>query len=140
MTTTTSVTTTAAGTERRARRYLRTGLTTGLAAGVANVALVAVARAADVAVDVEGEAIPVLGFLQLTVIGALVGALLAIGAAKWAHRPRRTFVWITATLTVLSLVPDVLAETDTASKLVLMGSLVLAAAIIVPALAARLHD
>jgi hypothetical protein len=79
-----------------------------------------------------------LGFAQLTLIGAVIGTVLAFALAKWAARPRRTFVVTTVTLTALSLVPDVTVDASTASKLVLMLTHLVAAAIVVPALAKHL--
>jgi peptidoglycan/LPS O-acetylase OafA/YrhL len=139
-TTTAPTTAPAAARSHRPRRLGLTGIGAGVAAGLANVALVAVARAADVQVGVDGESIPLAGFLQLTVIGAVFGALIAtVGAARSA-RPRRTFLTITGVLTALSIVPDLLVDTDTGSRLVLIATHLVAAAVIVPALARRLPE
>jgi hypothetical protein len=119
----------------RARATCVAGLVSGVVASVATTLVVVAARAADIALDVDGEDILLLGFAQLTMIGAVIGTVLALALSKWARRPRRTFVVTTVTLTVLSLVPDVLIEASTGSKLVLMLTHVVAAAIIVPALA-----
>ena len=55
-------------------------------------------------------------------------------------RPRRTFVSTTLVLTALSFVPDVLADAQASTKLTLMLTHVVAAAIVIPALASRLAD
>jgi len=138
-TTTTSTTTseTPART-RRARAFWAAGPVSGGVAGVATTVVAAVARAADVPLTIDGEPIPLLGFAQLTMMGAVIGTVLAVSFAKWARHPQRTFVVTTVALTALSLVPDVLADATTGSKLVLMFTHVLAAAIVVPTLAKRL--
>ena len=69
---------------------------------------------------------------------ALVGVLLALGLARWARRPRTTFVRTTVVLTVLSLVPDVVADASVTTKALLMLTHVVAAAIVIPAVARRL--
>jgi|EndMetStandDraft_8_1072994.scaffolds.fasta_scaffold82260_2 peptidoglycan/LPS O-acetylase OafA/YrhL len=124
----------------RTRRFWRTGAIAGVAASAANMAVVLAARAADVEVSVDHERIPVVGFAQLTLVGAVLGVLLASVIAKRARRPRHLFVTVTAVLTALSIVPDVLVDTDTSSKLVLAATHLLAAVIIVPALAARVPE
>ena len=100
--------------------------------------IVASARAADVAVAVQGERIPVVGFAHFTLVGALIGVLLAKALARRARQLRRTFITTTLVLTALSLVPDVIVDASTASKAVRMLTHVVAAAIVVPALASRL--
>lgn len=112
----------------------------GLIAAAATTLVAAAARAVDIALDVDGEPIPLLGFAQLTLVGALIGAVLATVLRKRATAPRRTFVVTTVVLTALSIVPDVLIEASAASKLVLAFTHVLAAAIIIPPVAARLRS
>ena len=118
----------------------RTGTTAGIVAAGATAAVAALASAADVSLKVSGEAIPVVGFAQLTFVAALIGAAIAIVVSHRASRPRRTFVNTTIALTVLSIVPDVLADARTATRLTLALTHVVAAAIVIPALASRLHD
>lgn len=122
----------------RARALWVAGLVSGAAAAVATTVIAAVARAADVPLAIDGEQIPLLGFAQLTMMGAVIGAVMAVSFNKWARRPRHAFVVSTAVLTVVSLVPDVIADATTGSKLVLMLTHVVAAGIVVPALAKRL--
>ncbi len=78
-----------------------------------------------------------LGFAQLTVVGAALGLLLAWLAGRAAH-PRRVFVRTTVALTALSVVPDLTLSFDAASRAVLVLTHVVAAAIVVPVLARRL--
>jgi hypothetical protein len=122
----------------RARALWVAGLVSGAIAAVATTVVAAVARAADVPLAIDGEQIPLFGFAQLTLMGAVIGIVLAVSFNKWARRPQRTFVVTTVVLTALSLVPDVIADATTGSKLVLMLTHVVAAAIVVPALAKRL--
>ncbi len=130
-------TTAPAGTSRR---LWKTGAVAGVTAAVATTGFAALAQAADVSLKVSGQAIPVLGFGQLTLVGALLGTILAVVLARRATRPRRTFVIATMTLTALSILPDVTADASSATKLALVASHLIAAAIIVSALASRLSD
>ena len=118
----------------------RTGLTAGLVAAVATTAIALVADAAGVSFEVDGEAIPVLAFAQMTLIGAVLGVLLAKGLRRWAKHPRSTFIRTTAALTALSVVPDLTMGFDAASAATLVVAHVTAAAVIIPRLAARLGD
>jgi len=117
---------------------LRTGLPVVALGGVATTALAAAAQAVGVSLDMAGAPIPVLGFGVLTVVFGLVGVLLALALSRWARQPRRTFVITTVILTVLSLVPDALADVAGSTRALLMTSHLVAASIIVPALARRL--
>ncbi|HEV7658160.1 MAG TPA: DUF6069 family protein [Mycobacteriales bacterium] len=114
------------------------GLVAVAAAAVATVAIALVARAAGVGFVSAGEAIPPAGFAVMTAMLALPGLVLAAALRRWAARPRRTFVRIAVTLTVLSLAAPFVLRTDAASVVVLMVTHVVAAAIIVPAVARRL--
>ena len=136
-TTTSTPTTTTAGTFR-ARAIWAAGLVSGALAAVSTTVVAAVARAADVPLTIDGEEIPLLGFAQLTMMCAVIGTVMAVSFAKWARRPHRTFVVTTVALTTLSLVPDVVADATTGSKLVLMLTHLMAAAIVVPTVAKRL--
>ena len=80
------------------------------------------------------------GFAQVTFVAALIGTALAVVFARRATRPRHTFVITTIALTALSLVPDVLADAETATRFTLALTHVVAAAIVIPALASRLSD
>ena len=125
--------TTAVATSTRVPTW-KAGLgTAALAAAVTTVVAVAL-RAAGVPLDIAGEEIPVLGFAQMVLIFGAVGVVLA------RHMKRSTFLVTTMVLTVLSFVPDVTADTGTASKLGLILTHVVAAAIIIPRLARPLAD
>ncbi|MEU8356258.1 DUF6069 family protein [Nonomuraea sp. NPDC048882] len=87
---------------------------------------------------VGGAPIPVPGFAVLTVIFSAVGLVLALVLARSVGRPRTIFVRTTMVLTVLSLVPDVLVDAAPGTRVLLMMTHVVAAAIVVPAIARRL--
>lgn len=121
----------------------------GLAATVAGAAVTAlvaaVARAADVPLEVASsndaapEAIPVSGVAVLVVICGIVGMVMALGTNRWATRPARAFVVATTVLTAVSLVTPLIAENaTTATRVVLELTHLVAAAIIIPPIAYRL--
>ena len=122
------------------RPVWRAGVVAGLIAAAATCLVVAVARAGDVGVAVQGERIPLLGFAQATFVGAFLGIGLAKLTARRASRPRRLFVRMTVALTALSVVPDVLVDASVGTKLVLALTHLVAAAIIVPAIASRVSE
>ena len=118
----------------------RTGVAAGAAASVATFATAAVAQGLDVSLKVSDKAIPLVGFAQLTFVFSLVGTILAVVLSRRANRPKHTFVVTTIALTALSIVPDVLADAQTATRFTLALTHVVAAAIVIPALASRLSD
>jgi hypothetical protein len=142
MTATTTITAPAplAGQRRRARSLLAAGAGAGAVASAATTAVAAIAHAAGVSLGVHGQSIPLLAFAQVTFVASLVGAVIAVGLARWARYPRRTFVLTTLGLTFLSFVPDLAADAAGATKVTLMFTHVVAAAIVVPVLARRLSD
>jgi hypothetical protein len=85
-----------------------------------------------------GAPIPVLGFGVLTTVFSLVGLILAAVLSRTARTPRLTFIRTTVVLTALSLVPDVIADAQPATKALLMLTHLVAAAIVIPAVARRL--
>lgn len=126
--------------DARIRPMWRTGALAGVAAAVATTTVAAVALAADVPLEVDGEQIPLLGFAQLTLVSAALGILLAKVVGRWARRPRAAFVVTTVVLTALSIVPDLTIPATAASKAVLIATHLAAAAIVVPAIAGRLPE
>jgi hypothetical protein len=116
----------------------RSGLAAGAVAAAATTAIVVVARALDVAVAVDGERIPLVGFPQMTVLCTVVGILIARSLARRSAQPVRRFVQATVVLTALSLVPDLTAATGAADKLTLVTTHLVAAAIVIPTIARRL--
>jgi hypothetical protein len=122
------------------RHLLRTGIVAGLVASAATATTAAVAHSAGVSLEVSGEAIPALGFAQVTFVMTLVGVAIAAVLSRRASRPAGTFVRTTVALTFVSFLPDVFADAATSTRLVLMLTHVVAAAIVIPALSSRLSD
>lgn len=127
-------------TEPRTTPMWRTGARAGVLAAVATTGVAAVALAAGVSLEVDGEQIPLAGFAQLTLACTVVGVLLAKAMSRWAARPQRTFTATTVALTGVSFVPDLVIAASPATKLVLVATHVVAAAIVIPVLAGRLPE
>jgi peptidoglycan/LPS O-acetylase OafA/YrhL len=125
---------------RTAKSLWTTGVAAGAGASVATTATAAIARAAGVSLTVGGQSIPLIGFAQITFAASIIGTLLAVVLARRATRPRRTFVVTTVALTLASIVPDVLADATPATRFTLALTHAVAAAIVIPALAARVAD
>ncbi len=109
----------------------RYGLTTGVIATAAVCGLVIVLNGAGVPTEVGGEAIPLLGFAQMVLLGTVIGIAMA------RRMQTASFVRATVALTALSYVPSVALGMGVASKLALVLTHVVAAAIVVPRLAGR---
>jgi hypothetical protein len=107
----------------------------GLVAAVVTTAAAAVADLAGVSFEIEGEMIPIYGFAQLTLIGAVIGGVLVAALNRWSGSPRARFVQTTVVLTIVSCVPSVAMPDDIATQIALVVLHLLAAAIIVPVLA-----
>jgi hypothetical protein len=140
MTATTTLTAPTVRRVRTAKSLWATGAAAGLVASAATVGVATFARAIDVPLTVGGEAIPLVGFAQLTFVATIIGTVFAVVMSRRAGRPRHTFVTTTIVLTSLSIVPDVLADARTATRVALALTHVVAAAIVIPALASRLTD
>ncbi|GAA0627436.1 hypothetical protein GCM10009547_33730 [Sporichthya brevicatena] len=122
------------------RPLVRGGLVATVLASIATTVVAAAGNGAGISLDVSGEAIPLFGFGQMTALFSLVGVGLAVVLARRARTPRRTFVLTTVVLTALSLIPDVLADAAWDTRVLLMATHLVAAAIVVPALASRLPE
>jgi hypothetical protein len=114
------------------------GLTAAAVAAVATATVAAAGQFAGISLAVGGAPIPVPGFAVLTAVFSVVGLVLALVLARRASHPRTAFVRTTIVLTALSLVPDVLADASAATKVLLMVTHLVAAAIVIPAIARRL--
>lgn len=121
-----------------AGRLLAGGLAAVAVAAVATFVVALVGEAAGAELTIAEEKIPAGGFPVLTVVFGAIGVLIALGLARWARRPRTTFVRTTLVLLALSLVPDVLIDSSAATRSVLALAHLVAAAIVIPALARRL--
>jgi hypothetical protein len=75
----------------------------------------------------------------LTAVFSVVGLVLAAVLSRTVRHPRRAFVRTTVVLTVLSLVPDVIVDAAPGTRALLMLTHLVAAAIVIPAIARRLH-
>ncbi|MFI2650988.1 DUF6069 family protein [Micromonospora fulviviridis] len=117
---------------------IRSGVIAAVAASAATMAVAAAGHTAGVSLEVGGAPIPVAGFGVLTAAFSLLGVVIAALLFRFARRPRRAFVRTTVVLTVLSLVPDVIADAGAATKVLLMLTHLVAAAIVIPAVARRL--
>jgi hypothetical protein len=127
------------------RAVAATGAVAAFAAAAATVLTGAAARAVDIPMQVAasaGEAaqnIPLWAYAQLTVAAAVIGTMLALALNRSVRRPARTFVIVTTLLTVVSFVGPITAQhATTATRMVLGLTHVIAAAIIIPSLGARL--
>jgi hypothetical protein len=125
--------------ERTTHPVRRATLIAGIAGAAVATAFAAVASAAGVPFEIDGEAIPVGGFATMTLLGAVLGAVLLLVTNRYAAQPRRRFLQVTVALTALSCVPSVTMPPDTASKMALVAAHVLAAAVTVPVLARQAH-
>ena len=135
-TNTSTNTSTDTGTTAAASKPVRTpswkaGLATGAVAAAAVLAVVGAFHAAGHPLGVEGEAIPVLGFVQMVLLGAVAGIVMA------RRMQPETFVRATVVLVALSCVPSVAWGTTAVDKAGLVFTHLVAAAIIVPRFARR---
>lgn len=117
--------------ETRTRVTWKAGIATGVAAAAVVIGLAAVFHAAGAPLSVDGEAIPLPGFAQMVLLGAVIGIVLA------RHTSRATFFRTTVVLTAISCIPSLALGTSVGDKLGLVLTHVVAAAIIVPRLAPR---
>ena len=115
------------------RTLTRTTVGVAAVSGVVTTAAALLFRSAGVPLAVHGE-IPLAGFAQITILGAVIGGVLVALLNKLSSSPLRWFLRWTVGCTALScIVPAVFAET-TASKIALVALHLLAASIIVPVL------
>lgn len=133
-----TTTATAVSTAPTVGSLLRVGSAATVVAALATVAVAAAGHAVGVSTAVSGAPIPVSGFAVLTGIFSVVGLVIATALHRFARRPRTAWIRTTVALTVLSFVPDVLADATTATKTLLMLTHVVAAAIVIPTVARRL--
>lgn len=113
----------------------RAALASAAAAAVATTAVAAGAHAAGVPFEIEGEMIPLLGFAQMTLLGAVFGGLIAAGLNRFTAHARRWFVPAAVVLTIVSCLPSLALPPDAATRIMLVATHVIAALVIVPALA-----
>jgi hypothetical protein len=110
----------------------RSTVLVGLASAAVITALAAAVRAAGVSFEVDGETIPLLGFAQMTFVGAVAGGLLVAALNRWSHAAARRFLTVAAVLTALSCIPSIALPDDAGTKVALVTLHLVAAAMIVP--------
>jgi hypothetical protein len=132
------MTTTISATAPRTRSLIGAGVAATALASAATATVAAAGSAAGISLAVGGVPIPVTGFAMLTAVFSLVGVILAVVLSRFTRHPRRIFVRTTIVLTALSFVPDVLADAAPTTKMLLMLTHLVAAAIVIPAVARRL--
>lgn len=108
---------------------VRRGALAGVAAAVGTTAGAAIARAADVSLEIDATAIPIAAFALWTLVGAALGVLIARLLSA-----RRRFLVVTIAATGLSLIPPIALPDDAATKAILVAAHLLAGAIIIPSL------
>ena len=139
MTTTAHTTSTIRDRAAAAPTFWRPAALAALVAAAATTGIAAVARAAGVSLAVGGEQIPLAGFAELTVICVAIGIVLAAALRRWARNPRIAFVRTALVLTALSLIPDAIVNASVDTKLTLIATHLVAAAIVIPVIAGRLR-
>jgi hypothetical protein len=117
---------------------LLTGAAATVAASLATAVVAAGGLVIGLSTDISGAPIPVPGFAVLTAMFSVVGLVIATVVRRFARRPRIAWLRTTVALTVLSFVPDLLADAAPTTKMLLMLTHVVAAAIVIPAVARRL--
>jgi len=115
----------------------KTTVGVGLLAAGAATAVAAVLHGAGVPLAVDGEMIPLAGFAQLTFAAAVLGGLILAVCRRRSATPRRSFLHVTGALTAASCLPSVALPPDAATKIALVATHLVAAAIIIPVLARR---
>jgi len=117
----------------------RTTIVVGAVGAAATMAVAAAARAAGVHFAAHGE-IPLAAFAQFTFGAAVLGGLLVAALNRRSAVPRRRFMQTVVTFTVLSCLAPVASGDDFSSKIGLVATHLVAAAIIVPVLARQITD
>src|SRR5689334_18812038 len=107
MSVTASTITTAGSATRRASSLWRTTVAVGLGAAAVITAAAAAIHAAGTPLAVGGEMIPLVGFAQMTLLGAVLGGLLLAVLNRRSRTPRQRFIQATVALTALSCIPSV---------------------------------
>ena len=126
------------------RRMWAVGAVAGVVSSAIVIAVVAIAEAAGVPMEVAEnstkapEHSPLLGYASVILGSTLVGLLLATAAARWAGRPRLTFLVVALVLTAVSFAFPATTTATTATKVVLEITHVIPAVLVITAIAATL--
>lgn len=126
----------------RLRGLAATGFIATLEAMVATTLAAALAQAfgVDFKIPDGGETIPLSGFAVVTGFFSVVGIVIAVALLRWSTRPAERFVWTAVSLTVVSLVPPLVSEANTATITALLVLHLVAAAVMIPTLARGLRS
>jgi hypothetical protein len=117
----------------------RAGLTATAIAAAATTTVAAAAHGAGVSFETApGDAIPLAGFAQLTILFSVIGIGIATVLRRRSTQPRSTFTRVAVALTILSVVPDLAMSFDAGSRITLMLAHTVAAAIVIPVVARHL--
>jgi uncharacterized protein DUF6069 len=118
------------------RGLVGAGLVAVLVATAATTLAAGLAMAVGVEFEVPegGETIPLPGFAVVTGFFSAVGVGIAVAFRRWSARPAERFGWTTVSLTVISLVPPLIAGADAAATTVLVGLHLVVAAVMIPVL------
>ena len=117
---------------------LLAGAAATVAASAATALVAAAGQAVGITTEVSGAPIPTLGFATLTAMFSVIGLVIGAALRRFARHSRTAWIRTTVALTVLSFVPDLLADAAVATKVLLMLTHVVAAAIVIPTVARRL--
>jgi hypothetical protein len=126
------------------RRMWAAGIGAAVLSSLVVIALVAIAQAAGVPMEVapsstgQREQIPLPGYATVILGSTLLGLLLATAFARWVRRPRLVFVITASALTAVSFAFPATTTATTATKVVLGITHVIPAALVIAAIAAHL--
>jgi len=119
--------------------FVVTGLVASAVAASATGLAALLAQAVGVEFDVvDGQTIPVPGFVVVAGFFSLVGVLLAAAFRRWSARPAVLFVRTAVALTVVSLIPPLVSGAAAATVVALVVLHLVPAAVMIPALARSL--
>lgn len=130
----------ASGSATPRKSLVKGGLVAIVVAAVATTLIAFIGQLAGNSLAVMGAPLQLSGFAMMTVIFAGLGLILAVILARTVRRPRTVFVRTAIALTVLSFTPDLLVPAETSTRLLLMFTHLVAAAIVIPVIARRLAD
>jgi len=126
------------------RRMWAVGAIAGLVSSLVVIAIVAIAEAAGVPMEVAEssaktpEHIPLIGYATVVLGSTVVGLLIATALARWTKRPRTTFVVAALALTAFSFAFPATTTATTATKVVLELTHLIPAVVVIPAIAFHL--
>lgn len=132
--------TTSTTSKATARPIWKAAAMSGVLAALTTASVAAIADSAGISLDVDGDPIPAAGFSTMTLAAVVVGYVLAIALNRWAVHPRRTFTVTALVLTAASFIPDLTFPMSATTSALLITTHILAAAIVIPSIAARLPE